>query len=96
MQEIRISQSFTPAIRTHSPARSYFLSRPELLTRVDPLPRGGGHRSHVCSRGPRGMAMTAMPRATSAHDPPGRRSAPVRSGVMTDRGGEVTMERKEG
>lgn len=40
MWEASISQSFTTAILMHFPARSYFLTRPQLLTRVYPLPVG--------------------------------------------------------
>jgi hypothetical protein len=40
MSEAHLAQSYMPAILTPVPARSYFLTRPQLLTRIDPLPVG--------------------------------------------------------
>jgi hypothetical protein len=38
MSEAHLAQSFMPAILTHVPARLYFLTRPQRLTHIDPLP----------------------------------------------------------
>jgi hypothetical protein len=49
MSETHLSQSFMPATLTQVPARSYFLTRPQLLTRIDPLPVGRDI-ARTCSR----------------------------------------------